>query len=82
MNILRLKPLRRQIPQHEERDEIHRLNDRERRLGLRRRESFQRRQLLERLHDQHEDVEVLSDNRRDDVRRSPTTGELAAVERA
>src|SRR5712671_297297 len=57
------------------------LNYLEWRLGLRRRDRFERGDLLETLHDQHEDVEVECNYGGDHVGFAPTTVETKAAKR-
>src|SRR2546430_8374854 len=51
------------------------------RLGLRGCKGVQRRNLLERLHDQHEKIEIKTDHRADDVDPTPTPGQILPIAR-
>src|SRR5450432_761007 len=64
-----------------EREERQPLCDLERCLGLRGREALQRRDLLEALHDEHEEVEVLRQQGADHVDPSERSGRVGAVAR-
>ena len=55
------------------------LSDKERRFRLRRRQRFQRRHLLEGLHDGDKDVEIKREDHADDVDPAPSAGEVVDV---
>jgi len=57
------------------------LRHRERRFRLRRRERLQRRNLLEHLGDEDDDVEIEGDDRRDDVGQPPVPCKAVVVSR-
>src|SRR5271169_1642306 len=55
------------------------LRDRKRWLGLRRRQRFERRHLLEELRDQNEHIKVESHHRADHIGPPPAAGEVPAI---
>src|SRR5882724_727981 len=65
--------------QHNEKSQNNKLCDQEWRLGLRRSQRFQCWHVLEELHDQDENIEILSHHRGDNIDPAPSAGEVQHV---
>jgi hypothetical protein len=65
--------------QHDEKCEEHAVDDDKGRMELSRWQRLQARHMLERLHDQHEKIEILGQHRADDIGLAPRTSQATDV---